>query len=49
MAQRVAIMTHGKLLILGSCDFIKNKFGIGYHLLITITADQKQKIIDVVR
>jgi hypothetical protein len=45
----VAIMTHGKLLILGSCDFIKSKFGIGYHLFITISPDQKEKVIEIVK
>ena len=45
LAQRIAIMTHGKLLILGSSDFIKHKFGVGYHLLITITEDQRQPVM----
>jgi ATP-binding cassette subfamily A (ABC1) protein 3 len=35
LSERIAIMAKGKLLTLGSCDFIKKKFGIGYHLKIS--------------
>lgn len=30
-------MGRGKLLTVGTCDFIKKKFGIGYHLEIKYT------------
>lgn len=34
LADRIGIMTHGKLLTIGSSNFIKKTFGIGYHLKI---------------
>jgi len=35
LADRICIMANGKLLILGTGDFIKKKYGVGYHLHIT--------------
>jgi len=35
LADRLAIMSKGKLFALGSSEFIKKKFGVGYHLVIT--------------
>ncbi len=32
LSERIAIMAKGKLLTVGSSDFIKKNFGIGYHL-----------------
>jgi ATP-binding cassette subfamily A (ABC1) protein 3 len=32
LSERIAIMAKGKLLTVGSADFIKRNFGIGYHL-----------------
>lgn len=32
LSERIAILAHGKLLTVGSADFIKKNFGIGYHL-----------------
>ena len=32
LSERLAIMAKGKLLTVGSVDFIKMNFGIGYHL-----------------
>ena len=32
LAQRVGILSKGSLLALGSVDFIKRRFGVGYHL-----------------
>lgn len=34
LAERIGIMARGKLLTVGTCDFIKKKFGIGYHLMV---------------
>ena len=34
LAERICIMARGKLLTLGSCDYIKKKFGIGYNLTV---------------
>lgn len=32
LSERIAIMAKGKLLCVGSVDFVKRNFGIGYHL-----------------
>lgn len=32
LSERIAIMAKGKLLTVGSNDFVKKNFGIGYHL-----------------
>lgn len=48
LAQRIGIMTHGRLLILGSCDYIKQKFGVGYHLLVTINEEQRQDVMAII-
>ena len=34
LAERIAIMSKGELLTLGSSHFIKKNFGVGYHLKI---------------
>lgn len=34
LSERIAIMAKGKLLTVGSSNFIKKNFGIGYHLSI---------------
>ena len=39
LAERICIMAKGKLLTLGSSDYIKKKFGIGYHLTIFMKDD----------
>ena len=36
LASRIGIMAKGKLLTVGSSDFIKKQFGIGFHLEIMI-------------
>lgn len=35
LADRIAIMSKGKLLALGTSEFFKKKFGVGYHLNLT--------------
>lgn len=35
LADRVAIMSKGRLFALGSSDFIRKKFGTGYNLILT--------------
>ena len=35
LADRIAIMSKGKLLVMGSSNYIKRQFGIGYHLILT--------------
>lgn len=39
LADRIAIMSKGKLLILGTTNFIQKKFGVGYHLYISPKTD----------
>ena len=35
LAERIGIMAKGKLLAVGSCNYIKTKFGVGYFLTVT--------------
>ena len=49
LSERVAVMARGKLLTLGSVEFVKKNFGIGYHLNIYSKEtenweDKKEKI-----
>lgn len=32
LSERIAVMAKGRLLTVGSVDFVKKNFGIGYHL-----------------
>jgi ATP-binding cassette, subfamily A (ABC1), member 3 len=32
LSERIAVMARGKLLTVGSTNFVKRNFGIGYHL-----------------
>jgi ATP-binding cassette subfamily A (ABC1) protein 3 len=34
LGDRIGIMNQGKLQCLGSSVFLKNKYGIGYHLVV---------------
>lgn len=43
LADRLAIMSHGKLFALGTSEFIKKRFGAGYHLIITPDYENPQK------
>jgi len=40
LADRVCIMTHGKLLQIDSPDNIKKQFGVGFKLIIEPKADK---------
>ena len=40
LADRIGIMAKGKLLAVGTSEFIKKNFGVGYHL--TISYDSKK-------
>jgi len=35
LADRIAVMSKGKLLILGTSNYLKKKYGVGYNLIIT--------------
>lgn len=37
LADRKAIVSKGKLRCLGSSLFLKNRFGLGYHLTLVLT------------
>ena len=36
LADRVAIMTEGKLVCVGSTSFLKSHYGVGYHLIVEV-------------
>lgn len=42
LADRIAILSKGKLLILGTSNFLKKKYGVGYNLIITPRPDAVQ-------
>jgi ATP-binding cassette subfamily A (ABC1) protein 3 len=49
LGDRIAIMSSGELKCCGSALFLKNKFGIGYNLIIVKKkAEKNQRIIDFV-
>jgi ATP-binding cassette subfamily A (ABC1) protein 3 len=39
LAQRIGIMAKGKLLTVGTNEYIKKQFGVGYHLQIVAKTD----------
>jgi len=43
LATRIGIMARGELLTVGSCEFIKKKFGVGYHLSIYAKSNQDKE------
>lgn len=51
LSKRIAIMSQGKLIIVGNRDFITDKFSVGYHVVITLnksnpsSADKARDII----
>ena len=53
LADRIGIMARGELLIVGPADYIKKKFGIGYHLSIMQEKEEefehvKKKIKEII-
>lgn len=44
LADRICIMSHGKLLTLDTSHNIKKKFGVGYNLMIEPTASQSDQL-----
>ena len=40
LADRIGIMSKGKLFAVGSGEYIKKKFGVGYHLIVTPDFDK---------
>lgn len=43
LADRIGIMARGELLIVGTADYIKKKFGIGYHLSIMQEKEEERE------
>lgn len=50
LADRTAILSRGKLLAVGTNDFIKKNFGVGYHLTLSkksnLTENSSQNNLD---
>ncbi|KRW99166.1 P-loop containing nucleoside triphosphate hydrolase [Pseudocohnilembus persalinus] len=46
LADRIGIMNKGKLVIVGSSDFIKKNFGVGYHLYLNPKYNQDQQFME---
>lgn len=42
LSDRIAIMAKGKLMILGTCDYIKKNFGEGYTLTLSAKVNQNE-------
>lgn len=40
LSNRIGVLTRGKLFCVGSSEFIKKKFGVGYHLVLTHKEEQ---------
>ncbi len=51
LANRIAILNKGQILILGSADFIKNKYGIGYFCTVFFfkneNEDSKKTVLQI--
>jgi hypothetical protein len=35
-------MSEGKLIIVGDCNYVKEKFNVGYHLVITLKKNSEE-------
>lgn len=44
LSQAIGIMALGKMVIIGSSEFIKEKFNVGFHLLLSFSEDKKQNV-----
>lgn len=42
LSQKIGIMSEGKMVIIGDCNFIKDKFNVGYHVVLSFTEEQLQ-------
>lgn len=42
LADRIGIMANGQILTIGSSNFIKKTFGVGYHLKINAKQTKKE-------
>jgi len=56
LADRIAVMSKGKLLVLGTSNYLKKKYGVGYNLILTSKPDtlsqfaaQKDHLINTVK
>ena len=39
-------MSDGQFVIVGDCDFIKEKFSVGYHVVLTFKGDNMKKVMN---
>ena len=46
LSQRIGIMADGKLVIIGDCEFIQDKFSVGYHVVFEFKAGEEEKMAD---
>jgi len=46
LSDRLGVMTKGKLFAVGTSEFIKKKFGVGYHLIVTPNYEQNCTVED---
>ena len=46
LGDRIGIMHAGRLTTLGSSLFLKNKFGVGYHLSLTTEGKKSKSLVD---
>ena len=56
LADRIAVMSRGELLVLGTSNYLKKKYGVGYNLILTPKIDfideflsQKESLINQVK
>lgn len=44
LSQKIGIMSNGKLVIIGDCNFIQDKFSVGYHVVLSFKAGEWKKM-----
>jgi len=50
LGDRIAVMAHGSLRVVGSSLYLKNRFGLGYHLSVSLReAANDAAVLDLVR
>lgn len=49
LANQVALLDLGKIIIKGTVDEIKKKFGIGYNLVITTETNKEQYELEILK
>jgi ABC-type multidrug transport system ATPase subunit len=44
LGDRIAIISHGKLICCGSSMFLKKRFGNGYYLTLAVSDEKKEEL-----